>query len=612
MLTSSFCSNDFVLKMNFKFISVVSIYLISQICCNFHNNRIDFIRKLIESSFINASCLYFIEEDLNYSNLISQALMGLQLISVLYNNFEILKTVSCDGYILISNNERSVKELFSPKTINTVFKPHSRVLWFTEQLRYPEGTELSEATELHNVDLIIIEENQINPTLVEAETFFRVTSVYHRATINKGYSIKRKYLKKRPWLPEVVLPKFNQSLSVVLFECPPYVIWSRRRKIYDGIDIKILNEVTKNWPVRYIFLTQSKDSAEFLYTKALMRVVDNKNDLAVCSQWQISSYKHDIAKTVQYTTTCRRFLVPRSELLPNYTFVFHPLQLNLWVVYCLLLLFLPFVMVKTSNIFDGFRVGKSYLKRDFSLAVTYTVRVFSSGAVNRVPLSHQFSLRLLIIALSIFCMLFSTYYSAGLTISLRFPRFSKEIVTLKDVAESDLKWLESNDHLKNFVGSDLGARFERRKGIKEGNEKLRSHKYMVTVQVQPGNDENYVMFSETLDEYGKSNLKVMSEDIACFYCLFPLKVNSPYLNIFNDAVNKFNEYGFVNHWYKHSLNKKKFAYMRKFFQRYSSEVFQNIDFQKFRGIFYILLLGNALAGIVFCLECVINKWQKNT
>jgi hypothetical protein len=116
-----------------------------------------------------------------------------------------------------------------------------------------------------------------------------------------------------------------------------------------------------------------------------------------------------------------------------------------------------------------------------------------------------------------------------------------------------LRWLDYSDWMKNWMlntGNEklekLAYLFDRHTTISQDNKKLRQKSHGAMVQMTPG---YYVMFSETLDEYGRSNLKVINENIACFYTVFTMKRNSAFVNIFNKAIFMLIESGLVDYWF---------------------------------------------------------------
>jgi hypothetical protein len=209
------------------------------------------------------------------------------------------------------------------------------------------------------------------------------------------------------------------------------------------------------------------------------------------------------------------------------------------------------------------------------------------------------------------------YYSAGLTISLRFPRFSTNLNTVQDVIDNGIKWFDGGgmewtklwmESSENSKFNRLASLFEPVSSITEVHRKLRGKDHGLLVETCAGNDLSFIMFSEILDEHGRKHMKIIPEDIACFYAIFPLKPNSPYVNLFNRAIHNFIEYGFIKHWLTEFANKPEYRYMKNFFQRYSQEIRQDINLKNVQGAFHFLMFGYLLACLIFCMEKVVKKY----
>ncbi|XP_064212271.1 uncharacterized protein LOC135265879 [Tribolium castaneum] len=241
-------------------------------------------------------------------------------------------------------------------------------------------------------------------------------------------------------------------------------------------------------------------------------------------------------------------------------------------------------------------------------------------SIEKIRCSNIQTIRILLTSVLIFCLLFSTYYSAGLTLSLRFPRFMRKIDSLQDVIDSKIKWFEPNEWMKiwmkntsNEVIQQFADLFEGFNNITERNAKIKHESYGLLVETIMGVKENqrYVMFSESLDEFGKKHLKIITESIGCFYTVFALKRNSPYVDKFNKDILSFIEFGFTNHWLIEFSGKPEIRYMEMFFQKYSDEMDQLIDMEKLQGAFYFLLVGLILSTVVFFTEYFFKIGLKN-
>ncbi|KAJ3665618.1 hypothetical protein Zmor_001107 [Zophobas morio] len=512
----------------------------------------------------------------------------------------------CEGYIIISEKVAEINKMFARKNLNLYFKPHRRVIIIVDNLHLKDFNidEARASTELHDLDLIIItKENNSDCFKYKCLRFldqdFQIRLVLHSFKTHK------------PWYPLRILTKHQQNFSVAMFNCPPFASFNETTNLHDGLEIKMLDMILNKWPKTYIVFKPKAGSGDQLYGKVLDEVILGNSDLSLCSQWLQKVYEFDVSKTTEYAVTCKNILVPRPKLLPNYSFMFQSVKTSLWLLYfftlivcsCIARVMYFMVAVPSQNLIE--------------ITIRF-IRIFSLGAISKMP--KKTATRFFLTTVFIFCLITSTYYSAGLTTSLRFPQFSKNIDNIQHIVENNIKWLEPNDWMMQWMKNTtsdslhkLADLFEVYYKISDRNIKLRQDDYALLVQTLSSVNKNYyVMFSESLDGYGKQHLKIISEDVACFYAVFPLKENSPYVEIFNSAILKFIEYGFINHWFQDFINKPQYRFMKNFFQTYSTEVHQVIDLEKLQGAFYFLLVGEVLSGISFLIEHIVyNKYVSN-
>jgi hypothetical protein len=601
-------------EMNFRYFLRIVVIIIVQ-AENTKNElmieNLSLVHNLIRRIFSSKQCLYTISSaDLTQY---TAALLNVQLVSVDLNNIKSLNRITfmCEGYIIFSNDSDDMNTLFTLKLINTYFKPHKNILLFTESPKNINIQEMYRATELHDLNLIIVDMKRNTELGVGKRRIFMPEEGTYTLT-----PIRQLHNDQSKWSPDKVLTKFNQKFSVALFNCPPFAIFNETTNTYEGLEIKMLNEILNNWPKNYVFLTAEKDSGKFLYTTALDRVLQDNYDLAICSPWQQAVYNYyNVAKSIEYAMICKQFLVPRPKLLPNYSFIFQSLQSNVWLVYFLTLIGCSAVTHITGIVLNKF--SSSYSQRQtLEATVIQLIRVFSLGSFYQMPHQNKSSVKLILTSVCVFCLLMSTYYSAGLTTSLRFPRYSKKIDSLQDIVENNIKWLDGSEWMKDWMKNTtnellhkLADQFETYDTLSERNRKMMDGNYAIFVQTLSGITKNYyVMFTESLNEYGRKKFKIVTENVGCFYAIFPLKENSPYVDIFNRAIQNFMEFGLMNYWFQDFTNKPKYRFMRNFFQQYSAEVHQIIDFEKLQGVFFLIVIGHAISVLVFILECVISRY----
>lgn len=578
------------------------------------------LSDLIDTTFKNSFCLYYLTVNPSTTPIIKQInLNGKQIILSDFENIETLnanKQFQCNGYIIDSNNGSDLKDLFSIQTIHRKFKPNRKVIIILDQLHQFNYSAVETATLSQDLDLIIIGKNcrisndkpeklllvmakklQFNNSCLETIKLV----AYNKIFTTDELIHNQKYLEKKSFMPSKYLRRTGKSFLVSMFDCPPFAtVNDKATKTYNGPEMEFLKDVVgSNSPIAYIVNEQQDaESHENLYDNILEQVIDLKSDIGICSQWQPKVYGMDLQLTQQYAQTCITFLVPKPMLLPSYTFIFQPFRISLWLVYLI-------IFVCTSVCF--IRILLTYHPRnDNSLAILYLFRLFLLGPLNMYPKSSQISLRLLILSSSITCMLVSTYYSAGLTTSLSFPPFSADINTFEDMIAQSIKWQATDDSIKHWMANTenrnlqaLSKQFVVENDPLEFNEQVRKHKMATFVEII---NEDYVRHVEVLDHYGRTHMKVLPEKIACFYAVFILKTNSPYVDVFNRAINNFLDYGLMHHLFKKFVNQPQHRFRKEFFQHYEEEVHQQINFSKIQGAFYLLIGGHLAALIIFCFE----------
>lgn len=570
-----------------------TLLFIANLFVDLSGGNSSFLSDIHNKLFVNSSCVYLVTDNNKWSW--SFLTFNIQLVSVNFNQFKkfLLRKLSfvCDGYIMICNDYEAINTMFSSNSINLFFAPHHTVLLLINNSTCLNFTEIRKATELQNLELVIVNK-ETNST--------KAVSMRHGIVDGMNYFSKRY---KHRWIPHKILRKYNRTFSVVYFNCPPFV----SPNFSSGVELKMIKETLKNWPIEFFLLPQINGLIGNSHSESIKLIAQNKYDAAVCAHWiNKLLLELNVTKTYPYILNCINFLVPRPQLLPDYSFIFQSFQATIWSLYFAIVLAsicIPHIVLKLIGSIQP--IDSSY-----SIGI---IRLLSLGGVTRFPYLKFSTVKVLVVTLSIFCLLLSIYFCAGVATSLRFPRFSNKLNNIDDMLENNLKWTDSSGtnyfqfwmnqtHIPKF--EKLAKNFENFHSVSVGNEMIRQKNHGLIVQSCAGKSINYVMYSEILDKDNRNILKMIHKDIACFYITLPLRYNSPYLKIFNQVYPKYTEYGFIKYWLQKYVNTKQHRYMNLFFRTYSDEVRQYITLEKLQGVFYLLLAGHGLAAVVFFFE----KW----
>jgi hypothetical protein len=590
-------------------------------------NGNDFICKLIKISFGKPFCLYYIHDSTSNVTILNKVLIKqeLQVVSLNVANIRQLRyaNITCDGYIFESNDVNTTKNMFSNRTINLYFQPHKRILFFTEIWRYFDISTIHAATAWQDLDLVIVEveKNERNgdrkQTLLHEESQINVVLVGLEKVIRQNDTFSAEYLTKEKWKPEKVLKKYGFNFSVIYFDCPPYFLSHKNYSVYEGVEMEMVKVMTRNWPINYKFVEVEATTNNF-FLNSFTNIINNKGDLATCSHIRQRTHP-EMERSYPYARTCITFLVPRPVLLSDITFLVQPLQLSLWIAYFAILIIVSLFLklMETQGFRDDTKTLTNYLCEDVFQSIISVLRVGSSGSMIRTPKSDQVAARVLSIVLLVFCMLVSTYYSAGLTISLRFPRYSYSINTLEDFVKYDVKWQSTQnfsflnyywENTQTRIIVEMAKRFVFAGDTPEAMKRLNEMKYALLVGKLDGTDADYLGFADKVDDYGRTHLTTMSDgNMGCFDVSFPLRINSPFLESIDKSILHIREFGFIHYWYKDFVSKPKYRFMKLFFQKPLPQDFRIINLSKMQGSLYFLLLGHSFATFIFFLECLLQR-----
>jgi hypothetical protein len=590
-------------------------------------NGNDFICKLIKISFGKPFCLYYIHDSTSNVTILNKVLIKqeLQVVSLNVANIRQLRyaNITCDGYIFESNDVNTTKNMFSNRTINLYFQPHKRILFFTEIWRYFDISTIHAATAWQDLDLVIVEveKNERNgdrkQTLLHKESQINVVLVGLEKVIRQNDTFSAEYLTKEKWKPEKVLKKYGFNFSVIYFDCPPYFLSHKNYSVYEGVEMEMVKVMTRNWPINYKFVEVEATTNNF-FLNSFTNIINNKGDLATCSHIRQRTHP-EMERSYPYARTCITFLVPRPVLLSDITFLVQPLQLSLWIAYFAILIIVSLFLklMETQGFRDDTKTLTNYLCEDVFQSIISVLRVGSSGSMIRTPKSDQVAARVLSIVLLVFCMLLSTYYSAGLTISLRFPRYSYSINTLEDFVKYDVKWQSTQnfsflnyywENTQTRIIVEMAKRFVFAGDTPEAMKRLNEMKYALLVGKLDGTDADYLGFADKVDDYGRKHLTTMSDgNMGCFDVSFPLRINSPFLDSIDKSILHIREFGFIHYWYKEFVSKPKYRFMKLFFQKPLPQDFRIINLSRMQGSLYFLLLGHLFATFIFFLECLLHR-----
>lgn len=583
------------------------------VICNKETFIIDIIKETVQNLFRELFCVYLITGTKLTPGILNRIffLTNIPMYTILYNvtyNYT-NKLLQCNGYIL-SGFDQMILEQFLYRDVH-VFKPHSRILIIlTPQNNWlPKFTSVADSRALDVLGIVDVEK-VLN---LKGKNFY-ITSFIKNQTIVCNYKkcTKNKdvFIKTNNWIPKIVE---NSSLIVSAFNCSPYVILNDKEEVIDGIDYRIVKEIMGNIKIKFKTYSKSDNKTNMWYVTSI-DVLQEKSDLAICSHWQLHIDTMQVDMTKSYGQVCVTFLVPKPTLFHGSTFIFQPLTKELW--------FIIIILTISSAVFLHL-VAKFYLKvtdkqhayLSISLAILDLIQSFASGSLTYFPRESYSRLRFILTIICIQTLLLTTGYYTGYASILTKPIYNKPIKSYADMIDQRIYWGGVDNTLQILLRHDPNviirklAKFYLKEPVGERNERIHKNNYSLVVRSM---DNSFITDIDTLDDYGKTHLKIVPQCFMTNYIVFPLKRNSPFTLIFNKYITSFLEHGLIQHWYKEICQNHGLNYMEQFYTYSVSTIASKkaLSLNKLQGAFYILLCGYIVAFLMLIFELTLNCFKR--
>ncbi|EFA11806.1 hypothetical protein TcasGA2_TC008585 [Tribolium castaneum] len=458
---------------------------------------------------------------------------------------------------------------------------------------------------LYAIDIISVQFQMANQKC----TKIYVKSIYKKKTLaswNQTFMhLDTAHLVQPLWTPQLSY-KHSKPFVVSTFNCSPYFYFDNGNRISGGVEFQLINTILGKYPKRFEMV-----QSEQIFLKWVLgaEAVANKSaDLATCSHWFMAQNLTKVDTTYPLTQICVTFIVPKPRLLPAFTFIWQPFPAPVWALTLSMFVLVWFAILQTSRIYKGFKKDDFQIRklRDNRIdTFLHLLRLMTLGGSNFMSRSSETALRLLFATWFLVCLVYSTYYSAGITSSLTNPRLTNTIKTIKDMVQYNVNWLEEPYLKKSFQKShSQKLRKLGELGVpQKGSDVARIVKQLSNL---------YVTDTEDLDNYEKKHLMVLKECLGEFYIVFPIQKRSPFKVLFDKYYARFQEQGLISFWLRNiTYFDNSHARFASMYSLYSDDLnHHNIDVDRFIGAIYLLLIGYLSAFVVFLYEYLASVLSK--
>lgn len=420
------------------------------------------------------------------------------------------------------------------------------------------------------------------------------------------YDLDLPLLERRFEKPVQLKEKFELST----YNCHPFVFYNEETKTCNGVEYQMVNEILKGHYVVCNFLDLNEIHDEHPAKYAIDRVISNESDLAACGFWQVALMTlQNTSITNAVGQLCIGVLVPKPKLLPEFSYVFQPMQLNIWLTIIIFILLGSKLMQLVSKLnFRGLTEGR-IVYDEFLESLLQTIQLFTFGSVIRQPSLKQLALCWILCSFSVSFSLLSTAYAVGSNSIFTYPRFTKPILTIGDLVESDYKVVSQDSRVyKDMLSLSVDPQIRKlaRKVVDSSNGLVEYARLVIIT------DGNNIQETENFTDYEKTHLRVLKGCVFKTNTALVLPLNSPLVDYFNRRIMEINENGLDKHWYRMATIKT-VRYMDNFYTSYVSRDFEPtpLNWRKVQAAFYVLIFGFICASVAFVFELYCRKLCEN-
>lgn len=519
-------------------------------------------------------------------------------------------------YIVISNNITVLEYLFkrTPDSDKWEFKTSSRILIFYKGFGNFDQEEFVLATNKYGYDILVFRNFRIDGPEVFGKKPVapiqdgQVISLTNKNVIanfnNSGMFFQNALFVQQEWEPIFN----NWTFNVAVGDCPPFVLKTKSNR-FIGIDIDIVEAVTRNWPVKYV---EYNNSVPYQFMQE--DLLQDKVNLAVCSQWRESISSRGLALSIPYSQHCTTFLVPKPYIDERISYTFRPIQTECWIIIILASFIVAALMTVYANIYLNLNRRSSYLSYIYSAENSFKLLWMNAP---RFPPQFFPAFRIILTFWCLTAMIITTSYSAGYTTVLTYPKLTRIIDNFDDIASQNIHWGGFGDYVKETMAPLLSSEIKRMEKnyfndctTDDINRRIRYEKdFAVFVKALP---EKYITDIDFLDDSAKTSLRVLPKCAQVNYAVFAFNRNSPFPRIFDKYITTFLECGFVKAWFtrdKHMNYKDMEYFYRIYGEANNTAVALNV--KKLEDAFHLLGIGLGFSLIAFLLEILYHKLYRN-
>lgn len=419
--------------------------------------------------------------------------------------------------------------------------------------------------------------------------------------------------------PEKYSDYNGTELKIFNFEQPPsvYYVYDSNQNIVDriGEDMKILEILAKvlNFKIKIVEDVHGhrwgQTFSNGTWNGMIGSLVYDKADISTGNNFvEYSNYKY-IDYTTPFSVENACFVTPSPRPLSRWRSITLPFSGLAWasVAVSFLVAALLLHLISFASLQD-----ESTKYESWSFNLLYVLGILTMRSPNTKP--NHLPLRMYLAIIWVFAILISTSYSANLVSFLFVIQKSPPIKTLKQLADSSLRfggtaiWV---DKFKNSVDETVrsfASRFEVFPDLNWLFDQVDSGKFTA---IQNKHQIEFLV-SGKYKRGASSSLRLVEECFLSYNIAITTQKYAPMLENFNKLLSRIIDSGLIKRWQNEVLESYRVQNKREKVPDKTEELSgpQPLSIEHIQGLFMIYLLGIILSLLVLAAELIRTKLSK--
>ncbi|KAJ9578441.1 hypothetical protein L9F63_005361, partial [Diploptera punctata] len=400
-------------------------------------------------------------------------------------------------------------------------------------------------------------------------------------------------------------------LLISIFEFPPMVVKDKSGNFESGIDMKLINELTRRNNMSIVFIEQTDGTywgvelGNGSWNGVTGDVMNSQTDIAMGNWYYRCHVIDSIECIIPYLVDEARWFIPCAKPYPRWASLTRVFKLSLWLgflaSFIAVVVIMYFVVRVNNQISAESAANKAYA--DFAkCCLNFWAIILEESSSNNPP--KVFVIRTMFITWVIYCWAINTVYQTYLTSFLVDPGLQHQLSSEEEMLTSGINYgipstmlalfpeLNSKQYHKHIICDDF-TECQDRVGLK-GNLVL----FFSRINM------DYVSASRYMDGNGKSSVCIFDEVYSKQLVSMPVQKGSFLLERMNQVSMHAMEGGFLDHWWNEIKYMSTLTSANKF--NTPSGEYIKLTLNHLQSAFYFLFIGCALSLITFIFEIMFQ------